>query len=280
MQPSPVLPRDAELPSGISWFAADLRQEAAERLGFQFAPGGVHLSKTMMLAELASVLAAVAMGHDARAAIVDGNVLGKQTGSGRQLALKHLSQLYGLQAPMPVQAAALRLWPRSAAGRPLLALLCALAREPLLRQTAGTVLRALPGSPIGAADLAAAVTEGFGARYSVNTLQTLARNCASTWTQSGHLRGLTRKRRATAEPSPEAAAYAALLGGLAGFGGPALLRSPWMQVLDRPPGDLLALLRRAEAVGLGAVRAAGGVVQVNMRQPLADLLDVPALAHG
>ena len=257
----------------LAWFALDTNRDCAERLGFQFAPGGVHLSKTMMLTELATIMNATGSEDKARRAILDDNVLGKNTGKGRQLALKHLNRLYGL-------AAALHLWPRNVLGRPMLALLCALAREPLMRQTAGVVLGALRGTRVQASDLAAALASGYPNRYSANTLQSLARNCASTWTQSGHLTGMARKCRAVAEPSPEAAAYAALLGTLAGFGGPALLQSPWMRLLDRPEADLLLLLRRAEAIGLAKVRAGGGVVQITVRQPLADLLEVPALADG
>jgi hypothetical protein len=61
----------------------------------------------------------------------------------------------------------------------------------------------------------------------------ISRNCASSWTQSGHLEGRVRKVRTRPAISPAAAAYAALLGSLAGFGGPALLASPWIVVLDR-----------------------------------------------
>ena len=83
-----------------------------------------------------------------------------------------------------------------------------------------------------------------------------------------------------AEPSPEAAAYAALLGELAGFGGPALLRSPWMAVLDRSESDLISLLRRAESTGLARIRAGGGVVQIDARHPLAENLGVPQLGDS
>ena len=53
-----------------------------------------------------------------------------------------------------------------------------------------------------------------------------------------------------------------------------------MRVLDRPEGDLLLLLRRAESAGLGQLRAGGGVIQINFRRALADVLGVPALADG
>jgi hypothetical protein len=69
-----------------------------------------------------------------------------------------------------------------------------------------------------------------------------------------------------------AAAYAAWLATLAGFGGPALLDSPWLAVLDRPREERLALLRQAEGLGLARVRAAGDVLEIAVKQPLAQTL--------
>ncbi|MHB1872869.1 MAG: hypothetical protein ACYCT1_18760 [Steroidobacteraceae bacterium] len=234
----------------------------------------------MMLAELATVLDRLPVSDAAeveRAIVVD-NLLGKPTGSARRLALARLNTLYGILTPRPVQLAALRLWPRNVAGRPVLALLCALAREPLLRQSARPVLDAHPGASVRWPDLASAILAEYPGRYSPKMLKSLAQNCVSSWTQSGHLQGRVNKRRRLADPSPEAAAYAALLGSLAGFGGPALLRSPWMRLLDRSEADLLSLLRRAESAGLARVRAGGGVVQIDVRRPMAQLLEVPDLA--
>src|SRR5262249_4374995 len=146
--------------------------------------------------------------------------------------LARLNTLYGILKPRPIQLAARRLWPRSVAGRPVLALLCALAREPLLRRSAGPILGAHPGDSGRWPDLASAIAAEYPERYSPKMMKSLAQKCASSWTQSGHLRGHVNKRRCLAEPSAEAAAFAALLGTLAGFGGPALLQSPWMRLLD------------------------------------------------
>jgi len=160
----------------------------------------------------------------------------------------------------------------------VLALLCALAREPLLRKSSLPVLEARPGASVRWPDLAGAILAEYPDRYSPKMLKSLAQNCVSSWTQSGHLQGRVNKRRCLADPSPEAAAYAALLGSIAGFGGPALLRSPWMRLLDRSEADLLSLLRRAESVGLVKVKAGGGVIQIDVRRPMAQILEVTDLA--
>lgn len=271
---------DADRHRSLEWFAAAGGDGGAEALGFRTAPGGVHLSKTMMLAELTAILNRVP-DSDAAAvqnSVVVDNLLSKPTGTSRRLALSRLNTLYGVLTPRHIQLAALRLWPRNIMGRPLLALLCALAREPLLRQSAPPVLDAPPGAPVRWPDLASALLAEYPDRYSPKMLKSLSQNCVSTWTQSGHLAGRVNKRRRMADPSPEAAAYAAFLGSIAGFGGPALLRSPWMRLLDRSEADLLSLLRRAESAGLARVNAGGGVVQIDVRRPMAQLLEVPDLA--
>jgi hypothetical protein len=266
----------------LEWFAASSQDARAEALGFRFAAGGVHLSKTMMLAELTAILDTLPNGDSTAVeqAVVVENLLGKPTGTARRLTLSRLNTLYGILTPRPIQTVALRLWPRGPAGRPLLALLCALAREPLLRQSAGPILGAPPGASVRWPDLAAAIGRKYPDRYSPKMLKSLAQNCISSWTQSGHLRGRVNKHRRLTEPSAEAAAFAGLLGTLAGFGGPTLLQSPWMRVLDRRESDLLSLLRRAEAAGLARVKVGGGVVQIDVRRPMAQILEVAELAYS
>jgi hypothetical protein len=65
---------------------------------------------------------------------------------------------------------------------------------------------------------------------------------------------------------------------LAGFGGPALLDSPWLEVLDRQREERLALLRKAEGHGLVRVRVASEMIEVAVREPMARTLGMPQLA--
>jgi len=251
------------------------------RAGFRMEPGGVHLSKTMMLAELATLLHAAPPGAaDIQAQVLEANILGKRTGTARRLALARLNTLYGIQTPNPIAAVLGKLWQRRPDSRPLLALLCALAREPLLRDSADAVLPETSGTPVRWPDIAAKLERKHRGRYSPKMLKSLAQNCASTWTQSRHLRGKVNKRRTAVLATPEAAAYAALLGALAGFGGPALLASPWMRTLDRSEPELLNLLRSAEGAGLLRLRAGGGVIEINVRRPMAEALGVPEIGDG
>src|SRR5439155_16338040 len=91
--------------------------------------------------------------EDYAAAVVEANVLGKATLATRRKSLRHLRELYGLRADVPVFAGMRSLWWDDTASRPLLAVLCAVARDPLLRATADVVIDAPASSHVGATDL-------------------------------------------------------------------------------------------------------------------------------
>jgi hypothetical protein len=237
----------------------------------------------MMLAELRHVLGAEAEPTPERlkSLVLDENVLQKRTGSARRLSLRHLRELYGLAGPPPILRAMIALWPRAGEGQPMLTFLAAAAREAFLRESAKVVLSAPANARVGAADFAASFEERYAGHYTPKMLAKISRNCASSWTQSGHLKGRVRKVRGKPEVSPAAAAYAALLGSLAGFGGPALLASKWIAVLDRSKTEVLALLRKAEGDGLLRLRAVGDVIEIEVERHMAAALEIAELAdHG
>jgi hypothetical protein len=278
LPPNPLI-EEANAPL---WIAPHVDAASLVKLGFRLGSGGVHQSKTMMLRDLGALLRAAPDPGSADAAdlIINQNVLLKGTGSARRLALQRLNGLYGLASGAPIGRALTRLWQRDDSGRPILALLCALAREPPLRDTATAVLDAMSGSDVRWPDFAARFEALHPGRYSAKMLRSLSQNCASTWTQSGHLKGRVKKRRARAIASPVVAAYAALLGELAGFGGATLLASPWIRTLDSSEAETMALLRQAEGLGLLRVRSAGDVVDIRVRETMASTLGVSELGNG
>ena len=232
-------------------------------LGFRLGRGGAHQSKTMMLTELNTLLAYGRLdGAMRQRLILDENILGKGSAAAKQSVLRQITNLYDLGGAGPVAAGLVVLWPLEREARPLLALLCALARDSLLRDSAAPILATPVGAQVGMTEISATLAEHYPERFSSAMLKSLAQNCASSWTQSGHLKGHRNKSRVHTQATPVVVAYAALLASLAGFGGPALIDSPWMDVLDLSTNERLALLRRAEAQGLLRVRAAGDVVEV------------------
>ena len=161
----------------------------------------------------------------------------------------------------------------------MLALLCALARDPPLRDGAGAVLDAALGERVRWPAIGAAFETRNPGRLGEETAKSLAQRAASTWTQAGFLKGAFRKERVRAKPTPTVATYAAVLASLCGFGGMRLIESRWLDVLNRPIADRLALLRRAEGLGLARVRTVGDVMEIDIRGPLGRTLGVQELVE-
>ena len=125
--------------------------ESAKRFGYRTGSKGTHTSRTIMLAELSQVLDAVPLEGgraDYATAIIDHNVTDKKTVATRRLTSQRLGELYGLDPSIVVFRSLRRFWDADPSGRPLLAQLCSLARDPLLRATAPVVLAVGPGGEL------------------------------------------------------------------------------------------------------------------------------------
>lgn len=221
----------------------------------------------MMLEDLSQVMAATS--QDARRddyanAIIDGNCLSKPTAATRRLSNQRLGELYGLDPVIPLFRVLRRLWDISADGRPLLALLAAIARDPLLAATCRAIVTMPANGELQRDTLKEAVKAIVGDRLNESTLEKVCRNAASTWTQSGHLQGRTFKKRHTVTPLPTAATFAIFLAHAAGFRGAAIFSSGWFKVLDCDPSQARALALDAKRSDLLDLRMAGEVVELNL----------------
>ncbi len=234
--------------------------------GFRFGDKGTHTSRTIMLAELTDLLKALPVPAEREVyatAIVEANILGKQTIATRRLTNQRLGELYGLDPRLSLFRVLCRLWAIDEAGRPLLAMLCALARDPLLRATAPPVLALPVGAELVRARFLGAMRDAVGSRLNEAVLDKVARNAASSWSQSGHLQGRMRKIRKRVAPTPGSLAMALWLGTLEGLAGQALLDGCWTRVLDRTGREILPMALQAKQLGLIHARAGGGVVEID-----------------
>ena len=241
--------------------------------GFRWGDKGTHTSRTIMLDELRAVL--VNCRPDAKrdeyiAAIKDDNCLGKRTVATRKLSSQRLSELYALDPEVPLFRVMRRCWYADRDGQPLLALLLAIARDPLLRAVAPPVLRMRAGEELARQQLTDALNQAVGSRLNASTLDKVVRNAASSWTQSGHLKGRGRKVRQNVTPTVAATAYALLIGYLAGKRGAALFDSLWACVLDAPIGELIRLASDARRLGFLEMSQSGGVIDVAFSRLLAS----------
>src|ERR1700738_1236151 len=200
--------------SDVSLLGFPAASPALETFGLKFSSGGAHISRTMMMQELGAVLASVPQGSgaaDYREAILRQNVLGKSTDSTRQKSLRHLRELYALDEAAPIFGLLRRLHATDPASLPLLAVLGAWARDPLLRATTPPVMDAAEGERVETASLARAFEAAFPNQYSELSRNQTARHAASSWTQSGHLVGRTKKTRQRIKPTAVAVAMALFL---------------------------------------------------------------------
>ncbi|MDQ6949813.1 MAG: hypothetical protein M3256_27080, partial [Actinomycetota bacterium] len=227
-------------------------------------PGGPSTSQTIMVASLQRLLSQVpphGAPQDYRSAVIDENVLGKQTVAARGWAFRQLRRFYGFDSGQLLFRALRDLWPDDGAGQPLLAMLCALARDPVLRASTAVIFGTDYGAEVAATDFAPAIEEAFPGSYNDNTRRTAAQNMASSWQQSGHLSAetVTKKTRCRAECTPADLSYALLLGHLQGARGQGLFKTLWSRVLDQPTSRLFDLAATASQRGMLDLRHAGGV---------------------
>ncbi len=236
------------------------------RFGFSFKRGGAHTSRTMMLEELGTLLTHVnqpkAGKTDYRRAIVDQNCLGKRSGKTRVLTYGHLVDLYSLDPSIAIFRTLLYFWHRDTEGQPLLALLCACARDSVFRSTAPFMLNFPEGATVSRESLEAFIDEIEPDRFSKATLKSTAQNINSTWGKSGHLIGRANKRRARPRPTAGSLAYALYLGYLMGARGQGLFQTEYAKLLDCPLNGTIDLAGEASRKGWIASNRIGELIDI------------------
>lgn len=242
-----------------------------KQFGFRYGDKGTHSSRTIMFEELQQLLESHP-GNVPREiyiqAVIDENCLGKHTAATRKLSLQRLSELYGLDPEVPLFRIMCSLWAINQQSRPQLAILLALARDPLLRMTASPVIATPFEKEFARQQMTDALAAGTAGRFNEAILDKIVRNASSSWTQSGHLAGRARKFRKQIQATYISCTYALLLGYLQGLRGKALFESPWAKILDHDPSDLRELADDARRLGLIDVKESGSILDISFPQLL------------
>lgn len=205
-----------------------------------------------------------------RTAVVDQNILLKNTVSTRKESFRRLRELYMLDEDVILFRALRDLWVDDNEGQPLLAALCAIARDSILRSTAELVLSVPEGAAVTPQMIEKATEESFPGRYNPTMLANVGRHAASSWQQSGHLKGRLKKTRDKAAPTPASTAYALLLGHLCGNRGAALFETLWARLLDASSHTLHELALQASRQGWIEYRHTGAVTEISFHYLLRD----------
>ena len=233
------------------------------RLGFLDGERGAHSHATLMVRDLGVIFAATprsaALADYARV-VIDENMLGKRTAGARKHTMNNLINLYAMSPSVPVFRIFRELWEQDVEGRPLLALLCALARDPLLRGSVDVLLELPLGVALPSSTLAATVRRDL----TPATKAAMGRRMLSSWAQAGFLDSARTRRRARPRATVGALTFALALGTMEGARGSLLLSTPWPRLLDLPNDELLALVRQAAQRGWVVHRAAGEVMDLRV----------------
>lgn len=252
----------------------------------QKSSGGAHTSRTMLLEDLTSVLAACpgdASRGEYQQAIVEMNVAGKDSLSSRQRTFRYLREMYCLDVDDAVFRGMRRLWARDPLGRRQIALLMAIAHDGALAATSSGILRLAEGDAATSRALSDAVEREFPGIYSPAIRAKIGRNALSSWTQAGYLRrGRARgpAERQSVDPTPGAVAMALILGQEEGRSGEGLFETSYAALLDSSSATLHDRAHDAARKGWLEYRSRGMVTEVDLgaligprddaRLPLAD----------
>ena len=198
-----------------------------------------------------------------RQAIVDENCLAKRSGKTRVLTYRHLVELYALDPSLLLFRALCFFWNRDVAGRPLLALISAVIRDPILRASIPFIRDTRENDIVDRQALEQFINELEPDRFSKATLISTAQNINATWTQAGHLKGRVRKIRTLAQATPGSVSLALLLGYITGHRGPALFQTEYTSLLDCPMHTAVELAEEASRRGWTVFKRVGDVMEVH-----------------
>lgn len=225
-----------------------------------------------MLSELTRLLTHVDDPHAPqdvyRKAVLEENALGKRSAATRRVDWEYLVTLYAFDPSVTLFRTLRHFWALDSAGRPLLAHLCACARDPLLAATGPYVLAIPEGTRVSLSMTMEYVDALEPGRFSAGTLKSTCQNINASWTKSGHLEGRARKIRVNRNPSAGSTAYALLLGYLQGIRGALLFESKHVQLLDCSRERAVDLAEVAARHGWLAFKHIGNVMDVSFSEVL------------
>ena len=238
------------------------------------------MARSMMLSEFRLLLqeSREASLADFRRLIEEENLLGKPTFASRQKSIRHLIELYGLDASQALFRVLLRFATLAPDSLPLLALVCVFCRDPQLRGSFTLLEQTNPATPIPRRLMEEHLETLFPDRFSPAMKQSLAQNVNTTWTVTGHLQGRATKTRTIPTPSFLATTYALFAGYLAGLRGDFLLQSVFSRLVAVSPPQAIEHLKEASKQGFLRLRHAGGVTEIDF-SPLLNESELSSL-HG
>ena len=237
----------------------------AERYGFKVEGLGAHSGRTIMLSDVRTLFNSCPTSStldEYAQSIIDDNVLLKNSGASRKEAFLRLKRLYGLDNSIFLFKIFRQLWSQETLTQPVLLMLYAISRDPILRSSVDLVINTLEGGELIAPDFEKEVENSFLDQFTKSTLASIGRNIASSWTQSGHFQGRSKKVRTFVESYPISVAFALFLGYLCGIRGEKLFHTNWVKILDAHVFELHSKSQVASQQGWLEYRQTGNITDI------------------
>ncbi|MFT6909610.1 MAG: hypothetical protein ACJAS1_006333 [Oleiphilaceae bacterium] len=242
-----------------------ITEQQLAALGFKFGRNGAHSARSMMIEELKELLFArdeTATKQDYEDDIINFNILHKPTEKSRSLTFRHLVDLYGMSMDIPLFNVFRQWWELSEQAQPILALQLAVARDPILRNSASIILPLQLGEHLPREIVEQHLAHDDPDRFSPASLKSFAQNINGTWTQAGYLEGKAKKYRAQPKATYVNIAYALFLAHCHGLSGQRMFDSFWCQMLSQDKEHLFELAHRASLRGLINFKQISEVIEV------------------
>jgi len=153
-------------------------------------------------------------------------------------------------------------WEFSEEAQPILALQLAVARDPILRNSANIILPLQVGEHLPRETVEQHLAHDDPDRYSPASLKSFAQNINGTWTQASYLEGKTKKYRAQPKATYVNIAYALFLAHCHGLSGQRMFDSFWCQMLSQDKKHLFELAHRASLQDLINFKQISEVIEV------------------
>jgi len=199
---------------------------------------------------------------DLKAAILQENCLGKPTVSTRQITWGKITTLYGLDDRVPLFRVFRQLWALDGTGRPILAFLVAISRDPVLKAVHAVLADTEVNEVLAAKTVEDFLGRAFGDSFQPTTRRSASRSIRSTWSQVGFLSN--EKIRTRPQVSAEALTLALWIGIVEGYQDQRLLDCPSVSTLELSSTDRENLLQSARQRGYLEYRNAGGILEIRL----------------
>lgn len=236
------------------------------KLGFRYEKGSILTRRTIMTGDLQTLLeyedSSDASLEQYQDAIMEQNCLQKRTESNRRYSMNYLQNLYALDDNELTFRGLRSFVNRDSEFDAQVAALSAYVRDSIYADSFPFIKKLAAGSLPTKEAFEQFIDETYPERFSEKMLQSLVRNLLSSWTQSGHLTGRSKKSRVEVEPTVAAISYALYLGYLKGVRGQNLFLSDYIAFLDCGYDKALELAEIASMRGWLDLKRVGDVIEV------------------